>query len=198
MDELRRVKLRLARALRRAVEAHEAIVMRAFATLQPKLYQAPVGGPWWRRPHQPQRIIAPADLLPVCSRASAETSVFLLEAIHEAARQAMRSGGKAAIASVDLPLTFTLAHPQAVQYLERCADELLEQLNSALHGQIAKLKRARAAHIARTLRRLYRDMALNRSRLIAQQVVESARRAGSAIVIGDLQSAGIRVVQCSG
>lgn len=203
MDDLRRVKLRLSRALRKAFEAHGEILMRAFATLQPKTYQAPVGGPWWRRaqgaPGQPQRIIVAADLLNLVSQTTAETSALFLGSIDGAVQQAMRIGGKAAIASVGLPLTFTLAHPQAVQYLDRCADELLEQINSIMCERIVEsLKRPGARHIDRDLRRLYWDMALNRSRHIAATIVADAHQAGSAIVIRDLQDAGIRVAQCGG
>jgi hypothetical protein len=195
MDDLRRVKLRLSRALRKAFEAHEEIFLRSLV----KGHHAPPRGAWWRQPRQRQSVSLPADLRITISQATAETAASLLVAIHDALQQAMRSGARATIAAVGIRLTFTLAHPQAVQYLDRRADIVIEQINSTLHERIARLSKRRAsAHIERDLRRLYRDMAHKWSRHIAATIVTDAHQAGSAIVIRDLQSAGIRVAQCSG
>lgn len=194
MDDLRRVTLRLSRALRKAFEAHEEIFLRSLVTR----HHAPPAGAWWRQPRQQTGKDLPADLRIAVSRTTAETAVLFLGAIHQAMQQAMRIGGKATISSIDLPLTFTLAHPQAVQYLERCPYEMLEQINLTVYESIVRLRKRSSAHIERDLRGFYRDMALNRSRHIAATIVADAYQAGSAIVIGDLQDAGIRVAQCSG
>lgn len=194
MDELRRIKLRLSRALRKAFEAHEEIFLRSLVTR----HHAPPRGAWWRQRRQQPKVSLPADWMPIFNGAMTETAGLLLSPIEDAARLALRSGGKAAIAAVGINVTFTLAHPRAVQYLDRCTTEPLRQITITLRERIAQLNKRRGSHIERDLRRLYRDMAVNRSRHIAATIVGDAHRAGSAIVMGDLQGAGIRVAQCSG
>lgn len=194
MDDLRRVKLRLARALRKAFEAHGEIFMRSLVTC----HHAPAGGAWWRQPRQRQMVMLPADWVSIFDQAMTETAGLYLAPIEDAARLALRIGGKATFADVGINIAFTLAHPLAVQYLDRCTSEPLRQITMTLRDRIAQLSKRRSAHIERDLCRLYRDMALNRSRHIAATIVEDAYRAGSAIVIRDLQDAGIRVAQCSG
>lgn len=194
MDDLRRVKLRLSRALRKAFEAHGEILMRSLV----KGHHASPTGAWWRQPRQRQRVMLPPDWVSVFNQAMTDTAGLYLGPIEDAARQALRIGGKATFADVGINIAFTLAHPLAVQYLDRCTAEPLRQITMTLRTRIARLNERRSPHIERDLRRLYRDMAMNRSRHIAAAIVEDARQAGSAIVIRDLQDAGIRVAQCSG
>lgn len=117
-----------------------------------------------------------------------QESASACAAIRAAAQQAMRLGANSAIADANLDIAFTLAHPEAVQYLE-CNDQG-KRLIEMVRVHVAELRANEPNHVrlARLIGRYYRTLGKAQANQVAKDVVKSASRAGAAIVMRDLMA----------
>jgi Phage Mu protein F like protein len=197
----RTVQRKLSRAFRR----QGVIFMEGFQALRPKFVEQQRRA-WWRRPHRQLReTITSDDWLRVFDTARNATADLFFGIIQEGAQEAMQQGALETIGEVDVDVAFNLAHPRAVQYLDEHGYGLISNIDDVTRDNLATIISNGAEEgwsynrMAREIISLYSDMAgekpqqhiESRAHLIAVTEVGNAYETGGAIVVQDLQNAGL-------
>lgn len=104
------LELRLERAMMRAFHEQERRFMRGFKQLRSL----------WPEP-EIREALEPRDWEPLFSSAELATIRLFEQPLTAVQSAAIEAGARAAVADIGLSLSFDLAHPEAVRYLERAA-----------------------------------------------------------------------------
>jgi SPP1 gp7 family putative phage head morphogenesis protein len=185
----------LERDLMRAFREQERRFLRLFATLKDR----------W--PHQElTEAIEPRDYEPLLTLAELRTLRLFEQPLNAIARRALQHGARAAIADVGLGLSFDLAHPEAVAYLQR-APLRIAGINETTREEVRRIiinATEQGWSYDRTARALQEKFASfrtpvpqqhirSRAHMIAVTETGDAYAQGSLIVGHDLKRAGLRM-----
>lgn len=199
---LESVERRLQRALGKAFRTQGQKFIKNFEMLRPQFREGV------RLNGEAQRLreaITADDWLRIFDQVTGETRDLFFEPIQYAASLALERGAAAAIADVGIDFAFMLQNPRAVDYLNHHGYGLISQIDAVTRGNIATIISHGAEEgwsydrMAREITRLYSQMAVgkpqqhidSRAHLIAVTEIGDAYEAGSAILIRDLQDAGL-------
>lgn len=170
------------------------IFLRGFAGLRGQIGEARL-----------QESLTADDWIRVFDTATGATTEVFFEVIQAAARDALRRGALQTLADVNIDIAFNLRNPRAENYLQQHGYGLISQIDAVTRGNIATIIDNGMAEgwsynrMAREISSLYRQMAVgrpqqhidSRAHLIAVTEIGNAYEAGSAIVVQDLQEAGL-------
>jgi len=187
---------KLQRALSKAFRAQGQRLIKAFGSLRSQFAEA--AGPL-------REAITADDWLRIFDRITSETTDLFFEPIQTLAGQAMERGAASTIADVGVDIAFGLKNPRALAYLDEHGYGLISQIDAVTRGNLATIIRNGADEgwsynrIAREIISLYSEMAVgkpqqhiqSRAHLIAVTEIGNAYEEGSAIVVRDLQDAGL-------
>lgn len=147
------------------------------------------------------------DWVRVFDTATGATLEAFFEVIQGAASDGLRRGATQTLADVNIDFAFNLRNPRAEQYLQEHGYGLISQIDAVTRGNIATIIDNGTAEgwsynrMAREISSLYSQMAVgqpqqhidSRAHLIAVTEIGNAYEAGGAIVIQDLQDAGLQM-----
>jgi hypothetical protein len=145
------------------------------------------------------------DWIRVFDLATGSTLEAFFEVIQGAASEGLRRGARQTLADVSIDIAFNLRNPRAEQYLQQHGYGLISQIDAVTRGNIATIidngtrEGWSYGKMAREINTLYREMAVgrpqqhidSRGHLIAVTEIGQAYEAGGALVINDLQDAGL-------
>lgn len=191
------VMVTLERKLAQAFQAQGQRFLRGFGALRSRFAESAVL----------RETLTGDDWLRIFDTATGATTELFFGAIQDAARAALLLGAQNAIADVGIDSAFTLRNPRAEAYLQAHGYGLISQIDSVTRGNIATIvdEGVRAGWsynaTAREISRLYSEMAVgkpqrhieSRAHLIAVTEAGNAYEEGNAIVVRDLQDAGLRM-----
>jgi hypothetical protein len=183
---------RLERDMMHAFAQQERRFLRLFSSLR-KLWPAPV-----------VEAIEPRDWEPLLTLAELRTLRLFEEPLSAMARQALQHGARAAIADVGLGLSFDLAHPEAVRYLQQVTLRIAginETTRAEIRNILVKGTEQGWSYdrVAREIQEKFASFRTptpqqairSRAHLIAVTETGDAYAQGSLIVGHDLQRAGL-------
>lgn len=186
---------RLARLLRAWFATQQSTALQGLAKLEPRAHQPKVG-PWWRQSRKRAEMISELECTQLINQVLVGDGVANVEAsILVIVQQAIRSGAYAVSVEAGSTIGFTLAHPQIVQYLERCGQAGRAKLCEVVRSQLAALIASRRtpakaltiSQAERLIRRLYRELTITHAHLIAQEIAEDAYQVGRSVMLQELQ-----------
>lgn len=191
--QLRPLELKLEKAMMHAFSRQEVLWMRLFRSLRPL----------WPEPEL-REALEPRDWEPLFTTTELATIRLFEQPLTEVQAAAIEVGARAAIADIGLGLSFDLAHPEAVRYLERAAIRVAG-INETTREQIRRilLKGIEEGwsydRVAAELQAKWEAFRLpapqqhirSRAHLIAVTEMGDAYAEGNLIVGRDLQRAGL-------
>lgn len=142
---------------------------------------------------------------PLFDEAVLKTLRLFEEPLSEVARQALEAGALAAIAELQLDISFSLEHPRAVDYLRQVGAERVAGINETTREELRRILTQAAQEgwsydrTAREITRRYTEFATpqpqqhirSRAHLIAVTEVGQAYEAGNRAIADDLAAAGL-------
>lgn len=172
------------------------ILLRGFASLRGQIGEARL-----------REALGADDWIRVFDTATGATLEAFFETVQGAAREGLRRGAAQTLADVNIDIAFDLRNPRAEQYLQQHGYGLITQINAVTRGNIATIidngmrEGWSYGKMAREINSLYSEMAVgkpqqhidSRGHLIAITEIGQAYEAGGAIVIQDLQNAGLQM-----
>ncbi len=147
------------------------------------------------------------DWVAVWERVAAASTEQMFDPIQAAIRAALERGATETIADVGVNIAFNLRHPRAEAYLLDHGYGLISQIDGTTRGNLATIINAGIREgwsynrIAREITSLYSFMGAekpqahidSRAHLIAVTEIGNAYEAGSALIVRDLQDAGLQM-----
>lgn len=154
-----------------------------------------------------QESISPSDWLGIFINVSAGTMRLFADPLERAAAAAMASGAAALVAEIGAALSFDLANPRAVAYLEQHGADLVKGIDETTRDQLQTIISQGASEgwshqkISQAIIAKYSDFAVgrpqahihSRAHLIAVTEVGNAYEQGADIVARDLQGRGVQL-----
>lgn len=180
------VERKAQRELATAFRQQGRLFLAGFKELQSKFQEAAL-----------REAVTERDWLAIFERAAAETEDTFFEAIQGAASVAMVRGAENLIADLGVNVAFTLQNPRAVNYLTEHGYGLISNIDAVTRGNIATIVTNAVeegwsyGRTSTEIRSLYSDMSFKRGKLIAVTEAGMAYEEGNAIVVRDLQDAGL-------
>lgn len=193
--ELGPLEERLTREMARAFLAQGRAFMAGFGTLRSRFTEG----------RRLREAITESDWFSLFDAAAQETLTMFLGPIQDAAGQALAMGAQSVLADIGMDVAFNLRNPEAVAYLEEHGAALVTQINETTRDEIKRIvtqavdegwsyNRTAQEIIAR-----FSEFAVgkpqqhidSRAHLVAVTEAGHAYEAGSAIVVQDLQDAGL-------
>lgn len=147
------------------------------------------------------------DWVAVWERAAAATVESMFDPLQAAMQAALQQGATNTIANVGVDIAFNLRHPRAEAYLLDHGYGLISQIDGTTRGNLATIINEGIREgwsynrIAREITSLYSFMGAekpqehidSRAHLIAVTEIGNAYEAGSALIVRDLQDAGLQM-----
>ena len=154
-----------------------------------------------------QESISPSDWLSIFINVSAGTIRLFADPLERAAAAAMLNGAGAFIAEMGAALSFDLANPRAVAYLEQYGADLVKRIDETTRDNLQAIISQGASEgwshskISQAIIAKYSDFAVgrpqahirSRAHLIAVTEVGNAYEQGADIVARDLQGRGVQL-----
>jgi len=178
---------RLERAMRRAFLAEQ----RAFLTRLAKLKS--------RFAPTVREVAEYADWEPLFSDAALETLQAFVAPIDEFTAKALLAGMLGAVADLDIETSFTLEHPEAVNYLRNHGANQVTRIRETTREQLRTILTQAANEgwsydkTAKAIRQRYRHFGKERARNIAIYELGDGYEAGNLVVAKDLQAGGLEM-----
>lgn len=196
---------RLTRAMARAFRAQGRAFMEEFSALRPRFAERARAARWGRDHRRLREAITESDWFSLFDAAAQETLRLFLAPIQETAAQALTLGAGEVLADIGMDVAFNLRNPRAVAYLEEHGAALVTQINETTRDEIKRIVTqavdegwsynrtaqeiiSRFSQFAVGKPQLHID---SRAHLVAVTEAGHAYEAGSAIVVQDLQDAGL-------
>ena len=184
-------RLRLQKSMEMMFKAQQKIVLKQFAKLQDMFEEA----------------IKPSDLNSIYMIAEDKTHTAAEKAMNKAARDGLLKGSKALISELNVGMSFTLANPAAVDYLERFGAKKVTQINDSTRKYINGIVKQSAdegwsyGRTAKAIGERYNDMWIgkpqqhiaSRAHFIAVTEAGNAYMEGQLAVVNDLSAAGLEM-----
>jgi hypothetical protein len=189
--QLRPMERKLTRAMSRAFRRQGRLFLVRFKVLQGKFEES----------------ITEADWLSLFDTVAGETIDLFLEPIQTYVQMALVRGAESLIAELEVDTAFSLRNPRAVAYLEQHGAELVRGINDTTRDQMRTLITQAGdegwsyTRLARSIRHEFDGFAglrpqahiRDRATLVAVTELGEAYEAGSALMVQDLQSAGLQM-----
>jgi SPP1 gp7 family putative phage head morphogenesis protein len=188
---VRPLERELQKAMRKAFTAQGATFLDGFASQRSKFQEA----------------LTPADWLQIFDRAAAATYTLFLDPLEATAAAGLTAGAANVIGDLDLAITFNLANPRAVQYINQHGAQNVRGINDTTRSYLQTVISQGVdegwsyQRMAKAIKDRYAEFAVgvpqqhirSRAELIAVTEAGNAYESGSAIVVRDLQDAGLRM-----
>jgi hypothetical protein len=154
-----------------------------------------------------QEALSADDWVAVWERVAAASTERMFDPLQAAMRAALERGATETIADVGVNIAFNLRHPRAEAYLLEHGYGLISQIDGTTRGNLATIINEGIREgwsynrIAREITSLYSFMGAekpqahidSRAHLIAVTEIGNAYEAGSALIVRDLQDAGLQM-----
>jgi len=193
----------LARPLRRAERAAGAVFrkqgwlfMQRFKRLQARVAEGRLA-----------EAVTEDDWLTIWNAVTGETDTLWLDTLTDIMGRGLALGAAQVISDLRVDYAFQLSNPRAVAYIEQFGAQRVTQINettrTVIHDIVTQGTREGWSYdrVAREINRRFREFAVgrpqehiqSRGHLVAVTEMGNAYEAGSAVVIDDLQAAGLQM-----
>lgn len=164
-------------------------------------------GAWWIEEHLPTLRLLVEAAVPLPGRGEQVIRALdeyddggrALEVTLQAAGRAMETAASRAIAQLGAQISFTLANPRAVAYMDRVGANLVAGLNRTSRDQLRTVLAQGIdagwsyGRLATAIRRKFDDFSRSRALMITRTELGNAYTEGTAIIGRDLQAQGLRM-----
>lgn len=206
--KLGRLQGGLERAMAAAFRAQGRAFVQEFSQLRPRFDEALRQRYLTRRQRaQLREAITESDWFSLFDAAAQQTLTMFLSPIQETAQAALLMGAADLIAQVGVDVAFNLRNPRAVAYLDAHGAELVTRINETTRSDIKRIVTQAVDEgwsynrTAREITNRYQEFAVgkpqlhidSRAHLVAVTESGMAYEEGSAIVVRDLQDAGLQM-----